>query len=139
MTLEEYNKGITEYYDFIMNDPERNDVLWQEMFEYQYCYLTDIIEDWGVKTKTEAELAVLKILKGMRDYSVSGNYIIEVDTEEIARETDQLLFDNFRDMLLESNVYQDYRDSWSVDVIFGGFYVPGWEGFDEQWKEKWES
>ena len=62
--------------------------------------------------------------------SSSGSAIVDVDFEELAHDADLLLWEELSDYLLDSLVYEE-NGKWCVDAMFGGYYVPGWDGICE--------
>ena len=82
------------------------------------------------KAKSPAQKFALETLDCAVTISTSGNGIVEVPNEQIANEVVDIISRDFADYLLDVSSYSD-GDSWFVDCIYGGAFIPEWDGTEE--------
>lgn len=133
MTHDEYRQAMDEKSDWLKyatgDEWERR---YEEISNFQADYMNSVIEEYKQKADTDAKMAVVNILHYVVSATTSGNVIWEFDTEAEAREVSELLWDDFSDFMLEDSpqVYKNDGE-WVVDCMFGGYYVPFWDGWYE--------
>lgn len=144
MTFEEYNAKVDEFekrMEEVFEDDDRFDEVFNELSEFQNDYMQKVLEEYkaGIGDDKAKEVCY-ELLKYAVDMSVSGNAIVDIDDEETAKKVDEILYEELGDYLLDENenVYQEKDGQWVVDVMFGGSYVPGWDGWREIVSERRE-
>lgn len=136
MNEQEYIKRMEDYCTFIdkegMNSPFAQ-LMYEQMYKMQCDYMDEICEECKANINDEASQAVFTIMCNITTQSDSGNTCAYVKTEEIARQAEELLYDQYGNMLLDPvDIYEDDGE-WCLDCMFGGYFVPGWDGFRERW------
>lgn len=130
MTYEEYNEKMDWYSKNITPD---NEELLEEMYNFQARYMTEVLTELRSKADTEAKEVVCNILDYAINWSSSGSSIEYVETEELANEVDEIIWEMIGDYMLDApEIYQDeYSGEWAIDCMFGGNFVPYWDGWFE--------
>ena len=130
MTYEEYNEKMDWYSENITPD---NEELLEEMCNFQMKYMTEVLTELRSTADTKAKEVVCDILEYAINCSESGNTIESVETEELANEVDEIIDEMIGDYMLDApEIYKDeYSGEWAIDCMFGGYYVPYWDGWVE--------
>lgn len=133
MTLAEYNAEYDEYCQQLTEYYTKE--LYEKFNNFKYKYMTSVLKEYAKTADTAAKQLICELLDYAINHSESGSCITEAYTEEVAKETEQLLWEEFGGYLLDSEVYQE-NGCWVVDVMFGGAYIPYWDG-DEYGGGEW--
>ena len=56
--------------------------------------------------------------------------IIDVSTKEEADAILAIIWEEIGDFLLECDCYEE-NGGWTISAVFGGYYVPDWDGWDD--------
>ena len=128
MTYEEYDKKMEWYSENITPD---NEELLEEMFQFQTKYMTEVLMKLRNKADTKAKEVVCNILEYAINNSTSGNAIEFVETEELANEVDEIIDEMIGDYMLDAPQIYEENGEWAIDCMFGGNFVPGWDGWFE--------
>lgn len=142
MTFDEYNKKIDEYVDRmveVFRDVDLYHQIYRELSEFQNDYMQNVLKEYK---KTVGDDRAKEICYELLSYAVndseSGNAIVDIDDEETARKVDEILYEELGDYLLDENenVYQESDGQWVANVMFGGSYIPGWDGWSDVVSER---
>lgn len=69
-------------------------------------------------------------------WSESGNAIVYEENEDLANKVDDIIYDELDDYLLDVETYYDrHEKAWAIDCMFGGYFVPDWDGITEYFWE----
>ena len=130
MTYEEYNKKMDWYSENITED---NEELFEEMCQFQAKYMTEVLTELRSKADTKAKEVACDILEYVINASTSGSVVQFVETEEFANEVDEVMWEMIGDYMLDApEIYEDkYSGGWVIDCMFGGYFVPYWDGWFE--------
>lgn len=130
MTYEEYNKKMDWYSENITED---NEELFEEMCQFQAKYMTEVLTELRSKADTKAKEVACDILEYAINDSTSGSVVQFVETEEFANEVDEVMWEMIGDYMLDApEIYKDkYSGEWAIDCMFGGYFVPYWDGWFE--------
>lgn len=130
MTYEEYNEKMDWYSENITPD---NEELFVEMCEFQAKYMTEVLTELRSKADTKAKEVACDILEYVIYDSTSGSVVEYVETEEFANEVDEVMWEMIGDYMLDApEIYKDkYSGEWAIDCMFGGYFVPYWDGWFE--------
>ena len=123
--FKEYQAKVDDYFKRIRNEEDVVD----ECYEYQENYMNEVLDDFkkAGDINDPAREAVAELLDYAIRISESGNAIVNVDSEDIARNAEAIIWDELSEYLLDSDVYE-MNGYWRLDVTFGGYYIPGWDG-----------
>ena len=122
MTFEEYNKKLDEYEAELKDD----DTVLDKISELQYGYMRNVIKQYNADSP--AKEVCRELLDYAVNYSKSGSSIYYVDSEELAEEVNEIIWEELGDYLLDCEVYED-NEEWAIDCVFGGYFVPDWDGW----------
>lgn len=128
ITFEEYHKQMNIYSEKLK---ENFDAYESEVGKYQERYMNQVAEKYADAEEGTAPYYVYEILSYLIRDSTSGNVVEEVPTEELADEVNELLLGELGDYLLEAPDIYASGDGWSVNCMFGGYYTPYWDGWNE--------
>lgn len=123
--FKEYQAKVDDYFKRIRNEEDVED----ECYEYQTNFMNEVLDDFkkAGDMNNPARQAVADLLDYAIRFSQSGNAIVDVDSEEIGKEAGDIIWDELSEYLLDTQVYE-MNGQWCIDVMFGGYYVPGWDG-----------
>lgn len=123
-TLETYqaNIGIAQSKG-MFDDATR---LYKEMTNVQIKYMTEFYESIIVDTP-EKEL-VKELIDEAINNSETGQVKVVVSKELDLEKTGEVVWNEIGDMLLDILTYEEDGDN-IIDVMFGGYYVPCWDGY----------
>ena len=132
MTLAEYNKKMSEYADQLSElfGNEWED-LYEEMSKFQQNYMENVLTEYKKTIDSEAKKYVYELLEYAVRWSESGSAILTVETKEMADAIEDIIGEDIGYYLLDWRVYE-WKGKWKIDCIFGGYYVPYWDGWDEE-------
>lgn len=131
MTLAEYDEKMSVYAERLRNATGSEfDALYEEVSNFQYAHMEDVLLAYKANIDCEAKGYIYSLLEYAVHSSSSGNSTIDVESEEILTDIDNIIWEEIGDYLLD---YQTYKEEtyWVVDCMFGGNYVPCWDG----WKD----
>lgn len=134
MTFEEYDAKMDEYADKLRKD--YSDDLYQEVSEFQDKHMREFLAEYGNTVGDDLKKKVCyELLEYAIKDSTSGNAIVfDIDfitNEEEAKDLEDTIFEEIGQYLLDDcEVYQE-DGSYLADVMFGGAYVPYWDGWNE--------
>ena len=137
MTFEEYNRKVDEFekrMEEVYDEEEKFEEVKRQLDEFQNDYMQKVLEKYkGTIGGDKAKEVCYELLKYAVNESTSGNAIVDIDDEETAMKVDEILYEDLGDYLLDENenVYQEKDGQWVVDAMFGGAYIPGWDGWRE--------
>ena len=135
MTREEYLKKINEYTDKLANYEgdyfvEFYTKWFEEVSEFQMTYMEEVLAEYKKKAKTEAQKYISEILDYAIHGSVTGNVVIYVLTKEIADEVKEIIWEEIGEYMLDApEIYEDEDGEWVINCMFGGAFVPYWDGW----------
>lgn len=137
MTLEEYDEQMRIFETQLrMTD---SDAAWNEVMErindFQYEHMREFVAEYRSKADTKAKKEIADIFEYAVEKSESGSAIGYVDSEELANEIDKIIWEEIGDFMLDPpEVYKEkkeYGGQWCISCMFGGFYVPWWDGWND--------
>lgn len=123
-TLEMYQANIGIAQSKGMNDDATR--LYNEMTNVQIKYMTEFYESVVVDTP-EKEL-VKELIDEAINNSETGQAKVVVPKELDLEKGSEVVWNEIGDMLLDILTYEEDGDN-IIDVMFGGWYVPCWDGF----------
>lgn len=131
MTLDEYNRRMREYEDKLKDlkwyEKDDYEELYEEISKFQENYMEKVLNEYEKSIDCDAKKYVYDLLYYAVKWSESGSSILTVETENIANEVKDHLCD-IADYLLDWDIYE-WEGKWYVDCMFGGFYIPYWDGW----------
>jgi len=137
MTLEEYDYQMRIFETQLeMTD---SDEAWNKVMErinsFQYEHMREFVAEYRAKADTKAKQEIADIFEYAVEKSESGSAICHVDSEELANEIDEIIWEEIGDFMLDPpEVYkekEEYGGQWAISCMFGGFYVPCWDGWND--------
>ena len=123
--MREYEKQLSDSYDDEWNK------LYEKVSKYQQNYMENILEEYKKTINCKAKEYIYDLLCYAVRQSESGSSIIDVETEEIANEIDNIIWEEIGDYLLDCQIYEK-GGHWAIDCMFAGYYVPYWDGWSEE-------
>ena len=132
LSLEEYDEKISGYIERLKTlDGEAYNKLLKEISSFQNDYMENVLKEYE-KTigNSEAKKQIYCLMSYAVRISESGSSIVYVDSLEVAEEIDKIIWEEIGDYLLDYQVYEE-NGSYVVDCMFGGNYVPYWDGWEE--------
>lgn len=107
--------------------------LYVEVSEYQKEKMTEMLEQYKEKIGSDAiKTEIANIIDYAIDLSDSGSVISQMGKDEAEKVYD-ILCNEIGELLLDAELYPRHRlhtdGEWVVDVMFGGCYVPYWDGW----------
>jgi glutamyl-tRNA reductase len=124
--ITEYDKKMREYRERL--DANYTDELYEEVSQFQEKEMTKMLEEYRKTIDEPAKEVIANLVQYAINISESGNAIESVETEEEANRIDEILWDEIGDLLLDCEIYEEDGE-WNIDVMFGGYYVPYWDGW----------
>lgn len=131
MTFEEYTIAIDKMTREIMETRYFTREELDELYDFQMNYMKGVLADYKKRITTTAQEYIYELFKGAVEQSTSGNRIIDVPSKEIAMEIDEIIWSEIGDYLLDIQIYEENNGQWIIDAIFGGCFIPGWDGWEE--------
>ena len=132
MTLDEYDKKMSEYADRLRNTYGNEwDELYEEVSKHQQNYMENILEEYQKTIDCRAKEHIYDLLCYAVRTSESGSSIVNVESKEIAGEIENIIWDEIGDYLLDCQIYEE-DNHWAIDCMFAGNYVPYWDGWSEE-------
>lgn len=128
MTLEEYNTKVNEIGERLRT--EWDDDLYDELNDFQYNYMQEVLDEYKKSKKwTPARQCCYELLYHAVWHSESGSSIQYVNSKKLADEVDDIIWDELGDYMLDSPEIYKVKDQWAISCMFGGNYVPCWDGW----------
>ena len=132
MTLEEYDKKMSEYSDKLSElYDEEWDELYEELSNFQQNYMESMLEKYEKTIDCQAREYIYELLCYAVRQSQSGSSIVDVENEEAANEIENIIWEEIGDYLLDCEIYEE-GDHWAIDCMFAGNYIPYWDGWSEE-------
>ena len=123
-TLETYQANIGIAQSKGMNDDATR--LYEEMTNFQIKYMTEFYE--SIVVDTPEKEVVKDLISGAINDSETGQVTVLVPKELDIEKTEEIVWKEIGDMLLDSLTYEEDGDN-VIDVMFGGYYIPCWDGY----------
>jgi len=132
ISFDEYDKVMSEYADKLSTLSGKEwDALYKEISKFQQDYMEGVLEEYEKTIDCEAREYIYDLLCHAVRVSESGSSIVYVETEELADGIEDIIWQEMWDYLLDYEIYQE-DNHWVVDCIFGGNYVPYWDGWNKE-------
>ena len=129
---EDYLKEIVGYRRRLINI--NNEDEWYEEYdrlcEYQKNYMKKYLDEYKNKVQCKAQEYIYELIEHIVYQSTSGNSIVFVNTKEEADEVNNIIWEEIGEMLLDPPEIYEQNGVWAIDCIFGGAFVPEWDGFE---------
>ncbi len=133
--FETYDAKVDEYAEKLRDYNcvgDEWDEIYKELSEYQAKVMGEYLEQYKANADTKAKKIIAELLEYAIKNSESGSSIVGELTEEEANEVDEIIEDEIGDFMLDHpEIYNDEDAEWSIDAMFGGNYVPYWDGWCE--------
>lgn len=131
MTLEEYNVKQEEYENLL--DTNYTSELYEEYNQFKQSYMESLLIQYENRI-TETDRCVCDLLYSVCYSSETGQCCTDTTCER-AEEIGQQIWYEIGDYLLDMQIYKSASgDRKIIDVIFGGAYVPWWDG--DEWGDE---
>ena len=92
--------------------------------------MENVLDEYQKTIDGKARQCIYNLMCHAVRVSESGSSIIDINTKELADEIENIIWEEIGDYLLDCLVYEE-GDHWVVDCMFGGSYVPYWDGWDD--------
>lgn len=112
---------------------------WNELEQFQYSYMSKIVAEFRKNATSTIGRIAYELIEYAVNASESGNSVVYLDDYELTAEEeaetiaaieDGALDELLGEYLLDLVILGDTGD-YSVDVMFGGCYVPNWDGWGD--------
>ena len=135
MTFEEYNKEMAileENYQKATNEEERERAM-DELNTFQWIHMREFVANYKAKAKgNKAKEKIAELFEYAVENSQTGSAVLYVESEELKDEIDEIIWEEIGEYMLDAPQYYQTDDGeWAIDCMFGGNYVPEWDGWDE--------
>lgn len=110
------------------------DAIYEELSEYQAKVMGEYLEQYKANADTRAKEIIAELLEYAVRHSDTGSSVVCDLTQEEADEVDDIIWEEIGDFMLDyPEIYEDthYGTGWNIDAMFGGNYVPYWDGWDD--------
>lgn len=135
MTLTEYTKQMDELVNELEAlEGEEFEQKISDISEFQYEYMGSVLEKYKANVDCKEKEHVYDMLEFIVNHGTNGSVCINVEDEGMANRVADLLCEELGEYTLEAPEIFEYDGKWNVDAIFGGYFVPEWDGFTE---ERW--
>lgn len=129
MTTDEYDRYMDEFGELLKGENYSEFI--GVVSAFQRKFMEKVLRTYERSTTDDA--IVQHIVADIVRYAIwdseSGNSIYDdIPNEKIACDVRDELWNEFGDMLLDCDVYPE-GGTWTVDAMFGGSYVPWWDGW----------
>lgn len=140
MTFEEYNKELDKLEQKIINNGIDSKGI-AELNDFKYKHMQEFVDEYKSKAagdKVKEEIADL--FESTITGGDSGSVVHYVETEEMAKAIEDIIWEEIGDFMLDApEVYQcKYSKEWVIDCMFGGAYIPEWDGTWDYLRERTE-
>ena len=132
MTIKEFDAKMAKFQKELADNNYDSDYFdeWQErVSDFQREYMEGILKKHKKNAKTIAQEYIAELLDYAIHDSESGSAIVFVPTKEIADEIDKIIGDEIGEYLLDAPEIYEEDGEWAIDCMFGGNYVPYWDGW----------
>ena len=131
MTLDEFDREMNNY-QLELDKENINFEEWQDkVSKFQKEYMDSVLDELEKKVDSKAMQAIYDVLEYGVNNSESGSSIVDVDNKEIADEVEDIIWEEIGDYLLDYEIYENSDETWSIDCMIAGNYVPYWDGWRE--------
>ena len=131
MTTDEFDNYMAEFGELLKGEGYSRYI--GPVSDFQTRFMNRVLQTYKENSTASAEVKHItaEIIRYLIDESESGNSIFDgILNESIARKVENELRNEFYDMLLDWEVYQERNGTWTVDCMFGGNYCPWWDGWN---------
>ena len=129
LTFDEYNKLMDKWEERVRTS--NDEMIERHMRDFQMKYMEGVLEDYKKKAITQAQKEIYELLDYAVHNSTSGSAIHYVYTKELADEIDEIIWGEIGEYMLDGpEIYQDCYGDWAIDCMFGGCYIPSWDGWN---------
>ena len=134
MTFEEFNAKEEALDDKLVKEWDKDVVA--ELTKLQYDFMEQVLKDYEKTINGDpAKQVCYDLLYYAVHDSVSGNAIVDADfvtNEDEAKELQDTIFAEIGKYLLDDcEVYKSLFGNWIADAMFGGAFVPEWDGLED--------
>lgn len=130
MDFNEYLEKERVLSEKLENEPTQEN--YDALYDFQTEYMESVIKRLTPTADTEEKQIALSILDYAVHKSESGSVVQEVDTKEQADAVYDVLWDIAGDYMLDApQIYKERNGKWTISCMFGGAFVPGWDGLPE--------
>lgn len=126
MTLKQFDAQMSIYENELKNNYTYE--LFEEVSQFQSNFMSQLCDKYLKSAHTDAQRLMCELIDNVIRYSTTGQTAVYTD-KKTAMDLDNVLAYEIGDLLLDCSVYNVGNDKWAVDVVFGGFYTPYWDGF----------
>lgn len=128
MTLEEYDAKVGEMGEKLRANWDED--LYDKLNDFQWEHMQEFLDEYQKSREySPARQVCYELLYYAVYKSESGNSIQNVNSKEFADEVKETILDEMGHFLLDPpEIYKD-GDQWSIDCMFGGSYIPNWDGW----------
>lgn len=131
MTFEEYNEQMNKASEKLKEN--YTEELYKSVSEFQYAHMEEFLNEYKKTVDSPAKEVCYDLLYYAVHESQSGNAIVDADfvtNEDEAAELKDTIFEEIGKYLLDDcEVYKESNGQWVADAMFGGNYVPYWDGW----------
>lgn len=142
MTFDEYNEKIEILFDEYREDYDEDKL--EELIAFQYKHMREFVAEYKKKINCTARQVCFDVFENMVECSESGSSVVYLsdytdnikEQEKLAAEVEDMIWEDLGQYMLDApEIYLDkfYGNGWIVDCMFGGYYCPGWDGYNEDW------
>ena len=136
MTFEEYNKQFDELDERLKATESEEDweKVMEEINEFQYKHMREFVAEYKKKAEGDpAREVIYDAFNYVVEMGTNGSVNEYVDSEELANEIDEIIWDDIGQFLLDApEIYKDkYSGQWCISCMFGGAFVPEWDGWED--------
>ena len=129
INMEKYAKQLRQ------SKPPEFGNLFNKVSEYQTEMMCKMLDQYRAKIgKNKAKQTISEMVENVINSSRSGSVVFEMGKEE-AEKVYSIVFDEIGWMLLDDCDFYHYptapENMWTIDLMFGGLYVPYWDGWED--------
>ena len=103
------------------------------LFDFQFEYMSNVLSNYE---KTINGVPAKQVCYDLLAYAINdsetGNSIEFVETKELADEVNKIIMTELGEYLLDAPQIYKENNEWAIDCMFGGCYVPLWDGWEEK-------
>lgn len=128
-----YGEPLQRAIDMHVCDEIKDDI-YEEMSKFQMKYMEKVLADYEKTINGDkAKQVCYDALEYAVHHSESGSSIVYVDDKETADKVEEIIWDEIGNkyMLDCPVISEEDNGMWSIDCMFGGAYVPYWDGYNE--------
>ena len=130
MTLEEYDAKVGEMGEALRANWDED--LYDKLNDFQWEHMQEFLDEY-IKSReySPARQVCYELLYYAVYKSETGNSIQHVNSKEMADKVKDIIHDEIGHFLLDPPEIYKEGDQWAIDCMFGGSYVPCWDGWRE--------